>query len=284
MHRSQCCYLVLGWLLLLASVSPSDAQDKTAPLTITWQNKMLQIEGDNLPGKRLDVWYIEAYCRPGSTHKDWNKTVIPHTSKLVRRAENGTEIVLRDELEDGLIVEHRITTNDDCIAFDIVAKNPTQKASEVAWAQPCVRVERFTATPTEKRLDLVPPYAKKCFLFVDGKPTRLPTQPWATEAIYTPGQVYAAKGVSREDVNPRPLSEVVPSNSLMACLSGDEKQVIGVAFEPCQELFQGVITCIHSDFRIGGLAPGESKTIRGKIYVLANDLAELQRRFENDFR
>ncbi len=280
----RCWLIVLSMLAFLEYSSLANAQQKVAPLTITWQNKMLQIEGDHLPGKKLDVWYIEAYCRPGSTHRDWNKTVIPHTSKLVRRADDGTEIVLQDELEDGVIVEHRITTEDDSVSFDIVAKNPTQKASEVAWAQPCVRVERFTATPTEKRLDLVPPYARKCFIFVDGKPTRLPTEPWATEAIYTPGQVYAAKGVSRDDVNPRPLSDIVPSNNLMACLSGDEKHVIGVAFEPCQELFQGVITCIHSDFRIGGLAPGETKTIRGKIYLLPNDLSELQRRYRKDFR
>jgi hypothetical protein len=37
------------------------------------------------------------------------------------------------------------------------------------------------------------------------------------------------------------------------------------AWEPYQELFQGVAACIHADFRIGGLKPGESKSIRGKI-------------------
>ena len=31
--------------------------------------------------------------------------------------------------------------------------------------------------------------------------------------------------------------------------------------------FQGVITCIHKDFRISGLEPGESKTIRGVMYI-----------------
>lgn len=271
-------------VLFLAGITPARGQDTTAPLTITWQNKMLQIAGKDLPGKVLDVWYIEAYCRAGSTKRDWNKTVIPHTSILKSSSEDGTKIVLQDNLEDGVVIEHQITAEKDCVSFLITANNPTRIRSEVDWGQPCVRVERFTATPTEKRLDLVPPYAKKCFIFVDGKPTRLPTKPWATEAIYTPGQVYAVNGVSRDDVNPRPLSAIVPSNQLMACLSGDEKQVIGVAFEPCQELFQGVITCIHSDFRIGGLDPGETKTIRGKIYFLPNDLAALKRRYERDFQ
>ena len=35
---------------------------------------------------------------------------------------------------------------------------------------------------------------------------RLPTEPWATQARYVPGQVYAPVGVNRNDVNPRPLS------------------------------------------------------------------------------
>ncbi|MCA1685828.1 MAG: hypothetical protein LC745_07530, partial [Planctomycetia bacterium] len=53
--------------------------------------------------------------------------------------------------------------------------------------------------------------------------------------------------------------------------------------EPYQELFQGVITCLHSDFRIGGLAPGQSKTIRGKLYLMGPDTAALVRRYESDF-
>src|SRR3954452_996912 len=50
-----------------------------------------------------------------------------------------------------------------------------------------------------------------------------------------------------------------------------------------QELFQGVIVCLHSDFRIGGLAPGQSKTIRGKLYFVAADLDALLARYRRDF-
>ena len=66
-------------------------------------------------------------------------------------------------------------------------------------------------------------------------------------------------------------------------MSADSKWLFATAWEPYQELFQGVIRCIHSDFRIGGLEPGETKTIRGKFYLLKNDPAELLRRYENDF-
>ena len=47
---------------------------------------------------------------------------------------------------------------------------------------------------------------------------------------------------------------------------------MAVAWQPYQELFLGVITCIHSDFRIGGLAAGETTEIRGKIYVVDADV------------
>jgi hypothetical protein len=59
--------------------------------------------------------------------------------------------------------------------------------------------------------------------------------------------------------------------------------ILATAFEPYQELFQGVAICLHSDFRIGGLKPGESKQIRGKIYILNNDVEELSRRYRKDF-
>jgi hypothetical protein len=41
--------------------------------------------------------------------------------------------------------------------------------------------------------------------------------------------------------------------------------------------------CIHSDFRIGGLQPKETKKIRGKIYILKADPVALLKRYERDF-
>jgi hypothetical protein len=130
---------------------------------------------------------------------------------------------------------------------------------------------------------LVPTYTRKCFLFLDGKLTRLPTEPWAEKARYVPGQVYVPAGVDRNDVNPRPVSPLVPSSGLCGCFSADEKQIMAVAWEPYQEIFQGVIACIHSDFRLGGLKPGETKNIRGKLYIVPADVDALVKRYERDF-
>jgi hypothetical protein len=123
----------------------------------------------------------------------------------------------------------------------------------------------------------------RSFVFIDGKLTRLPTRPWATQARYTPGQVWCPAHVDRNDVNPRPLSTLVPSNGLIGCFSADETQILATAWEPYQELFQGVIVCLHSDFRIAGLKPHETKTIRGKLYLTGADVDALRKRYEADF-
>lgn len=282
------CVWALAGVLLVAhlGVVPTRAEDAaTTSKTISkieWQKNFLTISGP-FPGEEIKIHYLEAYCRPGSTDRDWRQTVIAHTAERLEPLDNPREIRLRDKLSDGVIVEHVITAGNDDVTFQVVAHNPTKKESEAHWAQPCMRVDRFTgADPANARV-LVPEYVKKCFLFVDGKEVRLPTRPWADKARYTPGQVYCPKGVDRNDVNPRPLSELVPSSSLCGCYSADEKMILAVAWEPYQEIFQGVITCMHNDFRLGGLKPGETKKIKGKLYIVPADMKKLVKRFEKDF-
>ena len=126
-------------------------------------------------------------------------------------------------------------------------------------------------------------YLPRCFIFLDGKLTRLPTRDWATKARYVPGQTWCPAHVPRTDVNPRPLSPLVPSNGLIGAFSADEKWIFATAWEPYQELFQGVARCLHSDLRLGGLMPGERKEIRGKIYLTTNGATALLKRYARDF-
>jgi hypothetical protein len=58
---------------------------------------------------------------------------------------------------------------------------------------------------------------------------------------------------------------------------------MAVAWQPYQELFQGVGVCIHSDFRIGGLDPGETKRIRGTMYFTTAGADALLKRYEKEF-
>ena len=260
------------------------AEDSSTPtLTLKWEQRYLEVTGPHIPGGPIRTHYLEAYCRGGSTDRDWSETVIPHTSELVSASADGKRIEIKDKLDDGVIVKHVIEAGDDVVHFIVTATNPTNQPSEAQWAQPCMRVDRFTGMDRKDAREVYPPYIRKCFLMIDGKLTRLPTEPWALKARYIPGQVYAPASVDRNDVNPRPLSELVPSSGLTGCYSADEKMILAVAWEPYQEIFQGVITCIHNDFRIGGMKPGETKKIRGKLYLVPANEEALRARFREDF-
>ena len=263
-------------VLLMAISGSVNGGEKDAKLTLSWFNNFLTIHGADLPQRQVKVQYLEAYCRPGSTDRDWGKTVIKHKTELLSLSTDGKSLKLRCTLADGVVVSHDITADEDEVTFRLLASNPTDKASEAHWAQPCIRVDTFTGWGQKD-------YVPQCFVFLDGRLTRLPTQPWAEKARYTPGQVYRPMHVPRDDVNPRPLSSLTPSSGLTGCFSADEHTILAIAWEPYQELFQGVAACIHSDFRIGGLKPGETKQIRGKLYLVPADVPALLRRYQRDF-
>ena len=251
-----------------------------AALTLAREKNMLIIRGPQLPGE-ISINYLEAYCRADSTDADWGKhTVVKHTSEVLSATAH--EIRLRDTLADGVTVEHTITTKDDEVDFRLTAHNPTATRSEAHWAQPCIRLSKFLGAD-EKTAGSATDYLPRAFIFLDGKLTRMPTPQWATTARYVPGQVWCPANVPRTDVNPRPLNPLVPSHGLIGLFSADEKMIFATAFEPYQELFQGVIRCLHSDFRLGGLQPGETKQIRGKIYLVPNDVPVLLARYTKDF-
>ncbi len=265
------------WLMGLV-VSPLVAgAAEEPPLRLHWENNYLTISGDSLPGQEIRIHYLEAYCRDGSTNADWvQHTVVGHTTRLLEQNDAGTYLKLKCLVDDGLEVVHEIRSTHDEVDFQLTAHNPTPRRSEAHWAQPCIRVDRFCGGDQQS-------YLKKSFVFLDGKPERMPTRGWATEARYTPGQVWVPDGVDRNDVNPRPVNPNPPSNGLIGCFSKDESMIFATAFEPYQELFQGVIVCLHADFRLGGVQPNETKKIRGKIYIVPNDIPALVKRYEEDF-
>jgi hypothetical protein len=274
--------IVLPLLILASRAGPVAAQSKTLTLSFEAPH-WLVVHAAHLPGKEIRVNYLEAYCRAGSTDADWGKhTVIAHKAVLLSVSEDKKTLKLRDTLADGVTVEHVITAKDDEVDFRLTAHNPGDKRSEAHWAQPCVRLAEFTGVdPKGKDLD---DYLPQCFIFLNGKLTRLPdVKPWAKEARYTPGQVWCPRDVPRTDVNPRPLSSLVPDNGLIGAFSKDGKWLYASAWEPYQELFQGVAKCLHADFRLGGLKQGETKPIRGKIYLTKNDVPALLDRYKQDF-
>jgi hypothetical protein len=277
------CLRCFVCVLVSVLATAAGGENPGAPaLAVEWADGYLTIRG-TFPGHEIRVLYLEAYCRPGSTDRNWSETVIGHKTEILESGANQQSLKLRDYLSDGVVVDHHVTALRDEVDFRLIARNPTGNVSQAHWAQPCIRVDRFTGCTTRDANAAVPDYARKCFIFLNRQLARLPTSPWAETARYIPGQVYCPAHVDRDDVNPRPLSILVPSNGLMGCFSGDERKIMAVAWQPYQELFLGVITCIHSDFCIGGLTAGETKQIRGKIYIVDADVPALLERYERDF-
>jgi hypothetical protein len=128
----------------------------------------------------------------------------------------------------------------DGVEINVELKNSGGEPVDLEWFEPCIHVDRFTARNQTN-------YIERCFIFTERGLSRLDQLPRNEEALYRGGQVYVPKGINHDDVNPRPQSEVAPSNGLIGCVSADERWLLAMAWEPYQELFQGVIVCIHSD-------------------------------------
>ena len=70
--------LMAGACLFVLSVCRSVVGAETMPLSIEWEKNFLTVSGPRIPGGAVRIHYLEAYCRPGSTDRDWKLTVIKH--------------------------------------------------------------------------------------------------------------------------------------------------------------------------------------------------------------
>jgi hypothetical protein len=256
---------MLAALLALGAVA--------APPTIAWEKNYLTISAPDIPGGPVKVLFLEAYCRGKSTDRDWHQTVIPHRTEKLRGTERRIE--LRCRVEPEVTVDHVIEAVEDGVSIRMTARNAGKEFADVQWGQHCMRVDGFTGLGKDD-------YWKRCFIVLDRGPTFLGDTKRTEKARYIPGQVYVPAGVDRGDVNPRPLSPDVPTRNVIGAVSGDGRKILAMAFEPCQELFQGVVVCIHADFRLGGLKPGETKELAGKIYLVDHDIPALLKKVEKD--
>ena len=252
------------------SCRPSDG------MKIHWKDNILTISGKHLPGKQMDILYLEAFCKTGSTKRIWDQTTIPHKTELVSADEDGKLIRLRTVVAPATEVLHEIRAGEDEVDFKLELKNNYNQAVDMDWFQPCIRVDQFTKRNQEN-------YIQRCFIYTNRGLTTLDKTRRTEEAVYRGGQVYVPAGVNLDDVNPRPISPDQPVNGLMGCYSDDNKYLMATAWDHYQELFQGIFVCIHSDPRIGGLKAGETKKLRGKLYVMKNDPQELLNRYHKDF-
>jgi hypothetical protein len=229
-----------------------------------------------MPGKKLEILYLEAFCKTGSTNRLWDETTIPHKTELVSSDDNGKHISLRTVVQPDIEVLHDIRATKDDVEFNLVLKNNSGKDVDVDWFQPCIRVNGFTNREQDD-------YIARCFIFTDSGLTTLDKTRRTHQGLYKGGQTYIPAGINLNDVNPRSVSPDQPVNGLIGCFSDNNKYLMATAWDHYQELFQGIFVCIHSDPRIGGLKAGEVKKLKGKLYFMNNDPKELLKRYKQDF-
>jgi len=264
-------------LLIVICLGVASVAQAADGMTIRWTNNMLTISNPELPGGSVDIWYLEAFCRSGSTHRPWNQTTIPHKTELMEADQKGKHLRLRTLVEPGIEVVHEIRAARDEVDFRLQLRNAGKQPVDVQWFQPCLRVAPFTGLTQSN-------YIQRCFIFTKDGLTTLDKSRRTEEALYRGGQVYVPAGIPLEDVNPRPISPDRPVNGLIGCVSADGQYLLATAWDQTQELFQGVIVCLHNDPRVGGLRTGETKRLRGKLYFLKNDPDALLKRYGRDFK
>jgi hypothetical protein len=256
--------------LFLAVIEPARA------LEISWTNNLLTVTGTNLPGGKLEIWYLEAFCRSGAHTRDWRRTTWPHKTTLLTN-ENGRVLRFRTTVQPQVEVNHVVTAHADELDIHFTFTNRRPTDVDLQWFQPaCIRVEKFTGTNQQG-------YTAKSFIFTERGLTTLASTRRTEEALYRGGQVYLMPGVHTNDANPRPISHDRAANGLIGCFSADGRQLLATASSATHELFEGVYVCLHSDPHVGGLKAGEGRELRAKIYVMTNDVNALLRRYERDF-
>src|SRR5579859_6653804 len=114
-----------------------------ASLSLSWTNNLLTISGPNLAGGKLDVWYLEAFCRKGATDRDWNKTVLPHKTSLLSAKAHYLRFLTK--VESNIEMRHEIRARTDEVEFRFELENHSDQAVDLDWFEPaCIRVDRFT--------------------------------------------------------------------------------------------------------------------------------------------
>ena len=257
--------LMTGWGLAMATPA------------LSWTNNLLTWRDDRLPEAHLDIWHLEAFCKPGGHERKWDQTRVQHQSALTFQAPDGSELRFRTLVQTNVEVLHEVRTAPDGLDFTFLLTHRGATPWEIQWFQPaCVRVAAFTGRDQTG-------YIARSFVFSDGRLTMLDRMERTANALYLGGQVFLPPGIRAADANPRPLARRRVSNGLIGCYSGDDRWLLALASDRTFELFEGVYVCLHSDPLIDGLKPGETKRLRQRLYLLPNDPQQLLRRHAADF-
>jgi hypothetical protein len=268
------------------------------PLTLTWGRERygrgpLEYEFDVLnvaiPGlpAPLKLLYIEVFARRSSS-ADLSDHFISFVTEQTSAASDGRRIELRSRLDDGVVIDHVLTAGDGEVDLRLDVHNPTDRASDLEYPAACLPTAEFTGTSRELGSE---EFLAKCFITTGNgirrlteldEPIAADPQPFPDVVLRGQRWVSSLTRGEGELMNAEEVSSIEPASGLIGCFSADESLIAAVAWEPFHSLDQAALGCVHSHPWVGGVAPGESKTLRGKIYVVSS-IPELLARHSRDF-
>src|SRR5579859_4501088 len=177
-------------------------------LRISWTNNLLTISSPQLPGGKLEVWYLEAFCRSGAWDREWGKTTLPHKTTLLRADPAGRRLAFRTLVQPNVEVEHEIRAGKDELDLRFRLTNHGSDPVDLQWFEPaCIRVANFTGCQQGN-------YSGRSFIFTTQGLTLLDHLQRTTNALYLGGQIYLPAWVLAADANPRPICRDHPVNGL----------------------------------------------------------------------
>lgn len=269
--------MIRSFTLWMLTLGIGLAASLKADTTLSWTNNLLTVRDPRLPTGRLEIWYLEAFCRAGGHERAWEQTKVRHQAQLLFTAPDGTELRFRTLVEPEVELLHEVRSCADGLELTFLMTNRGSQRWDIQWFQPaCIRVADFTGCDQTS-------YTHQSFVFTTQGLTRLDQMERTTAARYPGGQVYLPPQIHEIDANPRPVARTRVVNGLIGCFSRDQRWILATASSRTFELFEGVYVCLHSDPHIGGLQPGETRRLRQRIYLVPNDPAALLKQYQKDF-
>src|SRR5215831_21035048 len=156
--RKWVCHFGVGiWIITGICIPPACRASQN--LALQWTNKLLTISGPNLPGGKLEVLYLEAFCRKGSTHRSWGETTLPHHTALIDADPH--HLRFRTRVEPDVEVLHDLRVGSEEIDFQFTFHNKGHNEVDLEWFQPsCIRVPQFTGCDQNS-------YISRSFVFTE---------------------------------------------------------------------------------------------------------------------
>lgn len=253
-----------------------------APALFEWERGFgLRVAGE--PAADMYFWIyewnmFEALGRGQHSHGTYQLQRSLHATAREAVAESpGFRLTLRT-VPDGAQLELQVTNTSGTAWTSLAGIIPCWNPGMVAGTNPSM--------PAALNRNFSDPWRQKTFFLSADGLTPLTSRALHFNAAHRgeAERAAAASGGRFAWSNKWPTSEVDAKGGLLVRESEDGRWVTGVAWEDFLSV-QGhnPWSCLHACVRLGALQPGESRTIRGRLYLFPGTKEDCLARFEKDF-